>query len=169
MLLVIGVVAALLLLAWGGYELDHLIHAYPGQSVAGVISFLIVAFALAAARYRKSAERVPLRPVTRELPPSAQAPPALKAVPVLRAVAAPYDEEARDCEGPGCSRKVNDDPWTARVEGDEASHVFCSESCASRWRDCRAPLSGPVGGAVGVPVGKHDAVVGDAGREPGPR
>lgn len=124
--LAIGVIAALLLLAWGGMELDHVIHAYPGQFLAGVISFLIIAFALAAAKFRLAAQRVPLRPAVPPLPP------AIKAAPVLTAIASPGAEDARECEGPGCRNKVDDDPWKGGVPGD-ARHEFCSERCTRAW------------------------------------
>jgi hypothetical protein len=140
--LAIGVIAALMLLAWGGVELDHVIHAYPGQFWMGVFAFLVVTFALAAAKFRKANERVPLRPAAPPLPPAIQAKPeqpALNAAPVLRAVAAPGAEDAAGCEGPSCDSKVNDDPWIARVHGEEREHVFCSEACIREWQQANRP------------------------------
>jgi hypothetical protein len=140
--LAIGIIAALMLLAWGGVELDHVIHAYPGQFLMGVFAFLVVAFALAAARFRKAGERVPLRPAVPSLPPAIQAKPeqsVLNAAPVLRAVAAPEAEDAAGCEGPSCTERVNDDPWTARVHGEGREHVFCSEACVREWQQANRP------------------------------
>lgn len=138
-LLAIGVIAVVLLLTWGGMEIGHVMHTWPLQFWFGVVSFLILAFAITAAQFRRAGERVPLRPRLPPLPPAIQAVPVkaeLRAAPVLKAVASPEAEEARACEGPGCLNKVDDDPWTARVPGG-AEHVFCSESCASGWHAAR--------------------------------
>lgn len=129
--LAIGVIAALLLLAWGSVEVGHVIHSYPGQFWMGVFAFLVLAFALAAARFRKANERVPLKPPA--IPPL---PPAIKAAPVLTAIASPGAEEAPSCEGPACASKVDDDPWTVR-EGDGTAHAFCSQECAQAWSGSR--------------------------------
>lgn len=132
-LLAVGVIIGLLLLAWGGMEVDHIMHAYPGQFWMGVFAFLVTTFALAAARFRKANERVPLRPAVPPLPL------AIKASPVRLAVAAPGTGDPRDCEGPGCLNKVDDDPWTARVHGEEGEHLFCSEACTGRWQQVNVP------------------------------
>ena len=136
--LAVGVVIAAMLLAAMGVGIDHVLHAYPAQFWFGVASFLILVFALAAARFRKANERVPLRPAALTPPPL---PPAVKAAPVRLAVASPEDGDADDCEGPGCSSKVDDDPWTASVEGDETDHLFCSERCAQKWKGLRSAPS----------------------------
>jgi hypothetical protein len=135
--LAIAVVAALLLLAWGGVEVNEVLHRYPGQFLMGAVTFVIIAFALAAARFRLASQRVPLRPAAPPLPP------AVKAAPVRVAVAAPGAQDAGDCEGPDCPGKVDDDPWTARVENG-TSHVFCSQECAQAWTDRQAAQSHPV-------------------------
>lgn len=137
--LAIGVIAAVLLLAWGGVEVNHVVHAYPVQFWLSAACVLIVAFALAAARFRISNERVPLRPAPRALPPAVRVVPELKAAPVLRAIASTEAPDAQDCEGPGCPHKVDDDPWTWKAPGEEESHVFCSEACGHSWHDARRP------------------------------
>ena len=135
-LLAIGVILLALLLAWAGVEIDHFLNAYPGQFLAGVICFLIVSFAGAVARFRKANERVPLvrdvRPKIPELPPAVIVKP-LSAAPVLKAIACPGHVGARDCEGPGCGVKVDDDPWVVTLPGETKEHVFCSERCAGAW------------------------------------
>lgn len=137
-LLAIGVIILALLLAWGGVEIDHAINAYPGQFLAGVVCFLIVSFAGAVARYRKAHEREhvtltrDLRPRVPELPPAVVVKP-LAAAPVLKAIACPGHVGARDCEGPACGAKVDDDPWTITLPGEVKERVFCSERCAGRW------------------------------------
>lgn len=140
MLLAAGIIIAALVLAWGGLEADHFMHAYPGQSLAAVASVLILAFALAAARFRVANTRVPLWQEARPAPPPA----AIRAAPVLVAIAGPHDEEAAPCEGPGCRNKVTGDPWTARVAGEEQEHAFCSEGCAAAWQPSAAPPGQPV-------------------------
>jgi hypothetical protein len=129
--LVIGVIVAAMLLAWAGVEAGDLYRHYTLQFWFGVASVMILAVALTAAKWRKEERgRVPLRPA---VPPP---PPALKAAPVLRAVAAPHKApDAPGCEGPRCDRKVSEDPWTARVEGCQDDHVFCSQECAREWTD----------------------------------
>jgi hypothetical protein len=139
--LAVGVIAVLLLLAWGGMEVNHVIHAYPVQFWLGVTSVLVIAFAFAAAKFRLANQRVPLRPAPPALPPAVRVTPELKAAPVLRAIASTEEPGARPCEGPLCTNKVDDDPWTARVEEDGDDHVFCSRSCAQRWTDRRSAPS----------------------------
>lgn len=133
-LLAVGFAA--LLLAWAGVEIDHALNAYPGQFLAGVICFLIVSFAGAVARFRKAGEQVTLardvRPRLPELPPAVTVKP-LAAAPVLKAIACPGHVGARDCEGPGCGVKVDDDPWTVTLPGEVKEHVFCSRRCAASW------------------------------------
>lgn len=135
-LLAIGVVILALLLAWTGVEIDRFLNAYPGQFLAGVICFLIVSFALAVARFRKANEKVTLtrdlRPRVPVLPPAVVVKP-LAAAPVLKAIACPGHVGARDCEGPGCGVKVDDDPWTVTLPGEVKEHVFCTERCAASW------------------------------------
>ena len=126
----VGLAAALVLLAWGGIELDHVIRAYPLQFWFGVASFLILCLAFAAAKFRRANEQVPLRPALQAVPPP---PPAIKAAPVLTAIASAQDPDAAPCEGPGCARRVSEEPWTAQVDGEEEEHVFCSEACARKW------------------------------------
>jgi hypothetical protein len=136
LLLAAAAVAALLVLAWAGVELNHVIHAYPGQFWMGAVAVLVIVFGLAAARFRVANTRVPLRPPAPALPPL---PKAIAAVPELTAVASPHDEEAAACEGPACGHKVSDAPWTARVHGEEGEHAFCSRRCAEAWHDLRRP------------------------------
>jgi len=127
---VAGVVGALLLLAWGGVELNHLIHAYPGQFYMGVFAFLFVVAGMAA-RVRASHRPVRLRPAEPEIPPL---PKAIQAAPVLTAIASPAAEDAApECEGPECANKLDDDPWQAQPPGAAEPHLFCSRECASAW------------------------------------
>jgi hypothetical protein len=130
MLLAIGVIVGLLLLAWGGVELNDLIRAYPGQFYMVVFAVLFIAAAAGAARIHHVVhDRVPVRPPVPPLPK------AIPAAPVLSAIAGPDQAvDALDCEGPGCVHKVDDDPWLAMRPGDEDEHVFCSRRCAEAWR-----------------------------------
>jgi hypothetical protein len=134
-LALIGVVVLILLVCWGGVELNDLIHQYPGQFYMGVFAVLFIAAAAGAARfYRVTHDQVPLRPKVPEMPK------AIEAVPLVTAIAAPHTEEAQACEGPGCGNKVDDDPWTAAPEDDpDDKHRFCSHRCARRWSD-RQPV-----------------------------
>lgn len=126
-----GIVLAALLLAWAGVELDHVIHAYPAQFWFGAAAVLIVAFSMAAARFRVAGQRVPLRPAAPALPPL---PKAIQAAPVLTAVASGVAaEEAQPCEGPGCAHKVDSDPYLAHMPWETFEHRFCSEPCVRGW------------------------------------
>ena len=136
-LAIIGVFGLLLLVA-GGVEADHLMHEYPGQFWFAVTSVLATATASAVARFRYASRGG--RPVNlvREVAPP-PLPKAIPASPVREAITSsvPSAQEAAPCEGPLCTRKVNDSPWTAEVPGDPREHVFCSEACASRWDQMR--------------------------------
>ena len=127
-----AVIAAALLLAWAGVEVNHLIHAYPGQFYMSVFGTCFIAVAVGIGRIRHAVhDKMPLAP-----PPPPPLPKALKAAPVLTAVAGPDEaQDAPDCEGPGCASKVDDDPWLAMMPGEETEHVFCSQRCAEAWRD----------------------------------
>jgi hypothetical protein len=133
-LALIGVVVLILLVCWGGVELNDLIHQYPGQFYMGVFAVLFIAVGVGAAKFHRAVhDQVPLRPKVPELPK------AIEAVPLVTAIAAPHTEKARDCEGPQCGHQVDDDPWTALAEGNPEEHVFCSQKCARTWRD-RQPV-----------------------------
>lgn len=128
-----AVILAVMLLAWAGIEVDHVIHAYALQFYVGVFAVLFIAAAAGAAHmHRVVHDRVPLRPPVPPLPK------AVLAAPVLTAIAAPAAVEAEDCEGPACTNKVDDDPWRARLNGGE-EHQFCSELCARTWKDMQRP------------------------------
>lgn len=135
--LAVAAIVAMLLLAWGGVELNDFIRAYPGQFYMGAFAISFIAIAVGIGRIRHAVrDRVPLA-----LPPP-PLPAAIQAAPVLLAVASPGDEgDASECEGPSCDRKVSRDPWTARVEGDQALHEFCSEKCAREWTDLKSAPS----------------------------
>jgi hypothetical protein len=130
----LAAVAAVAALVFGGIEVNHVIHAYPGQCLMGVIALLFVIFGLAAAKFRLASQRVPLRPAPPAVP---LLPKAVQAVPVLTAVAPAHDESAEACEGPDCANKVDKDPWTARWPGEGEEHKFCSHGCARRWNEAQ--------------------------------
>jgi hypothetical protein len=133
MLLFVGVIIALLALAWAGVKLDHIVHVYPGQFYMGVFAALFIATAAGVARHRGiERSRVPLQP---QVPPL---PKAIPAAPVLTAIAAPQAEEAENCAGPGCGNQVDDDPWLARLAHEEEDSKFCSEACVQRWEQQQA-------------------------------
>ena len=133
-----GVIAAVILLGLGAVELNHVLHAYPGQTWLGIAALLCVIFGMAAAKFRRSQERVSLRPPAPQVPPL---PKAIQAAPVLTAVASgEAAEEAQPCEGPACPNKVDDDPWTARMPWETFTRRFCSEACVRAWEKLqRAP------------------------------
>jgi hypothetical protein len=136
-LLAVAAIVAMLLLAWAGVELNDFIRAYPGQFYMAVFAACFIAVAVGIGRIHHAVrDQVPLAP------PPPPLPAAIRAVPVLLAVAAPgAEEDAPGCEGLSCARKVSMDPWTARVEGDEDDHLFCSQECAQEWKDVRAAPS----------------------------
>lgn len=131
-MLAAGIIAALLLGAWGMVELGHVARAYPGEFWTAATALASFAVAAAWARFRAvSRDRVPLRPV----PPQ---PPAVPAVPVRPALAPAPSWEGRACDGPGCGKGLDGDPWTATVEGDEREYAFCSPQCGRAWDAARS-------------------------------
>lgn len=127
----VGVIIAAALAIWGGVELDHVMHQWPGQFWMGVAFLLTVIFGMAAAKVRLASQRVPLRPPAPAVPPL---PKAIAAAPVLTAVASgAAAEEAQPCEGPGCPHKVDDDPYLARMPWETFTRRFCSEACVRAW------------------------------------
>jgi hypothetical protein len=127
----LGVIAAAVVLGLGAVELNHALHAYPAQTWLGIAALLCVIFGMAAAKFRRSQQRVPLRPAAPEVPPL---PKAIQAAPVLTAVASGVAaEEAQPCEGPGCRHKVDDDPYLARMPWETFDRRFCSMACVRAW------------------------------------
>jgi hypothetical protein len=130
--LAIVIIIAALLLAWAGVEVNHVIHAYPGQFWMAMFAFLFVIAGLAA-RHRAASRPVRIVP---EAPPL---PKAIQAKPVLTAIASPAADAVLECAGPSCANKLDDDPWMARMPGDAQDSHFCSEACIQDWHRTRQP------------------------------
>lgn len=144
-LIVPGIIALLVLLGWGAVELDHVIHAYPGQFWMGVFGFLFVIVAAAGLKFRLSRRR-PVRE------PGAMWK-TVTAVPVKRAItAAPQvtalasvvpAPAAAACEGPVCGEAAGDEPWSAGPASNPRQHLFCSEDCLHEWMGAHRPAQLP--------------------------
>lgn len=132
MIIAIGVVIALTLLIWSGFEVDQLFTHHPAYFYMGAFAMLFIIAGMAA---RVHASHRPVRLVP-EAPPL---PKAIQAKPVLTAIASPAAEAARECAGPSCSNKLDDDPWMARMPGDAQDSHFCSEACIRDWHRTRQP------------------------------
>lgn len=131
-IVVVIVVVALLLLASAGVELNHLVHAYPGQFLMGTFAVLFIAVAMGTARFQAARRgNAPVR-LVRELPPL---PKAIAAVPVREAITPASGTVP--CERDGCAREVEHGAaWAAEVPGEE-DRFFCSERCLTRWDSSR--------------------------------
>lgn len=131
MIVAVGIIVALLLLAWAGVEVHMLIVTYPGECLMGLFGLVFIMVGLAA-RHRAANRPVRLTPLKPPAPP-----PALQAKPVLTAIATTAAEDAAECDNPRCSNKVDDDPWVGRLNGetDVEARQFCSEACVQEWAD----------------------------------
>lgn len=128
-----AIIAALLLLAWAGVEVDHLVTAYPAESIFAVSAVAVIASAAVIARFRADHRPVQLgRPVRGTVLEAAPARPA-----IMPAPPAPVAAAGGKCDGPQCGEELDDDPWACEGTFPDTHTVsgrFHSKGCMEAWQ-----------------------------------
>ena len=135
--LIIGVVAGILALVWAGVQVDHLVTAYPAESIFAVSAAALIVSAVVVTRFRASHQQVSLAPGTRGN--------VITASPVREAIArstAPppllAQKAAEVCDGPKCEVRLGEEPWRCGgtfPDGHSGSGIFCSKKCMVAWQE----------------------------------
>jgi hypothetical protein len=137
-----ALIVVALLLVWAGVEVDHLVTAYPAESIFAVASVTVISAAVVAARFRAANKRVPLsQPARGTVLEAAPVRPAIRPSPPPRAQApdpAPSLAKAGDkCDGPRCEERLDDNPWKCEgtfPDGHDVGGRFHSEGCMEAWQ-----------------------------------